>query len=464
MSNALLQSAHKEVARCVVTLLLREPFFGHLLGGLVRNFSSPTPTAAVALTQKGVELWINPDFFMGRLDTHEERVAVIKHEALHLLYKHLFRVDPQTRDLRLFNLAADLVVNQFVAPWRLPDGAILLSTFPDLNLEQNRTLDYYYERLAELMDELSAIKMQAASNLNSSASAESKPSDPTSTNPTNSRSNGEGSQSNSEAFDYSQTSAPKSAKTLDRLAGSSWHSDHSGWSAARGGGEGQSAHGGAIPDALIDGLKGELERQIIQAKDRTDVRSWARLSGLLRAEIDLMIERRKPQISWKRVLRLFSASSRRTRMVATSHRRSKRFGTFPGIKSKRYQRMAVAIDTSGSVSDDDLSRFFAEIHAIWKRGAEILVIECDADVQRSYLYKGTLPTTITGRGGTRYNPVFQWLRDRRRERFDGCIYLTDGDAAKPSIRPPCPLLWVVTSDGFVGEHLTYGRTIQLPKD
>ena len=46
--------------------------------------------------------------------------------------------------------------------------------------------------------------------------------------------------------------------------------------------------------------------------------------------------------------------------------------------------------------------------------------------------------------------------------FDGAIYLTDGYAEEPEIRPPCKLLWVITPDGDTGDHLKYGRTIQLP--
>ena len=47
--------------------------------------------------------------------------------------------------------------------------------------------------------------------------------------------------------------------------------------------------------------------------------------------------------------------------------------------------------------------------------------------------------------------------------FDGCIYLTDGYAPEPEIRPPCKLIWVITPDGDAGEHLKYGRVIQLPE-
>ena len=428
MSEALAAEARSELSRCIVALLLKEPFYGHLLSSIVRQFNDSTGTAAVALTDRGIELRISPTFFMEHLERGDERTAVVKHEALHLLFKHLFRIEVGTRDLRIFNLAADLVVNQFVTPWPLPEGAILLSTFPDLELPPDQTMDWYYNRLVALQAET----------------------------------DGQRDTEGSGAPDYSKTSAPQSAEVLDRLAGSS-HSDHSAWAMAPGGATGEGgSQGASVPDQLRDTLSNELERQIIQAKNRTGPKAWSRVPGALRAEIDAMIERRQPKISWKRVIRLFSNSSRRTRIVSTAQRESTRFNTFPGIKVKRYQRMAVIVDTSGSVPDDDLSRFFAEIHGMWRQGAEVDIIECDAAVQRSYPYRGQLPQKISGRGGTLFDPAFQWLRAQRMVRYDGCIYLTDGGSSAPTVRPPCKLLWIVTSDGTMGDHLKFGRSIQLP--
>ena len=41
------------------------------------------------------------------------------------------------------------MVNQYVAPWPLPEGAILLNTFPRLDLEPEEDLAYYYEKLTD---------------------------------------------------------------------------------------------------------------------------------------------------------------------------------------------------------------------------------------------------------------------------------------------------------------------------
>jgi len=53
----------------------------------------------------------------------------------------------------IFNLAADLVVNQYIDDSQLIDGVVKLEMFPELNLEKEQTLDYYYKKLLKLYEE-----------------------------------------------------------------------------------------------------------------------------------------------------------------------------------------------------------------------------------------------------------------------------------------------------------------------
>ena len=42
---------------------------------------------------------------------------------------------------------------------------------------------------------------------------------------------------------------------------------------------------------------------------------------------------------------------------------------------------------------------------MWKQGAEIVVLECDAEVKRKYSYSGKFQKYISGGGGTLFDPV-----------------------------------------------------------
>ena len=91
--------ALEELGRCVIQLLLKEPFYAHVLSGLVRCAEDGFPTAGVGLREGRLELIINPAFFLEFLTTREERVAVLKHDA------HRLKLDTPGKDSWRFRQA-----------------------------------------------------------------------------------------------------------------------------------------------------------------------------------------------------------------------------------------------------------------------------------------------------------------------------------------------------------------------
>ncbi len=174
---------------------------------------------------------------------------------------------------------------------------------------------------------------------------------------------------------------------------------------------------------------------------------------------------------WRRVLRLFTARALRAGVRATNQRESRRYGAsdgdwrgpiVPGLRRGRRPSLAVAIDTSGSIPIDTVGRFFEEVGRIVAAGANVHVIECDLAVQRTYPWTGVLPTHSTGRGGTNFDPVFRWLgNEGRRLNLSGVVYLTDGHAPRPLVRPPCPVLWAISANGTTA-NTAFGPTLMLP--
>ena len=409
-------------------MLLKEPFYAHFLSGIIREVTDKVPTAAVGFKSGKIALYVNENFFLKELKWSEnprknERVAVIKHETLHIIFKHLFRMKTKDYDNKLFNIAADLVVNQLISPWKLPDSAVTLKTFPELKLPPDKSVEWYYE------------------NLKKTASKDK-----------------EYKKSLQEIFDKMDASGGGGLRGdsgggglgcdgLGGEEGSRYHSDHRMW------GENESFS--------MEVVETEVDRMIIQARDRTPIKDHGTIPLGIQSLIKNIVEKRNPQINWKRALKIFSSTSRKTRVYHTLKRVSKRFGTRPGIKIKRFQKLAVAIDTSGSINIDDFNDFFGEIHSMWRFGAEIDVLECDAEVQKKYSYRGRIPEFIHGGGGTSFDPVFEHIKSNRFERYDGCIYLTDGYAPEPTIKPPCKVFWCITKDGEIGPHLKFGRVVKM---
>jgi len=410
----------KILDQTIVSILMKEPYFGHLLASVMRKISTELPTAAVAITPNGVQLLVNPEFFSKEL-TKDQRCAVIKHEALHLLFRHLTRPLLKNGDPHLFNVAADLVVNQFIKPWPLPDSAITLATFPDLMLLSNQTVEWYYEVL-----------------------------DKCHKNPKKSK-----------------KESPQSFDALEKLlGGEQTHSDHRYWAMSGGKDFKDESHpdAPAMTPTMMQGLQSELERVLIQAKNRTPVKSWGTIPSGIMDELNLIESLRKPQVHWRKVLRMFVSSGAQTKTVTTLNRMSKRFESVPGIKTKREsKRVAAVIDTSGSIGEEQLGMFFSELKGLIRSSAEVTIIECDAEVQNTFTFKGKIPTTFKGGGGTSFDPAFEWINTAKHQRFDVCIYLTDGYASTPQVKPKCPLLWVLTPDGAKDETFPFGKVIRLPE-
>lgn len=138
-----------------------------------------------------------------------------------------------------------------------------------------------------------------------------------------------------------------------------------------------------------------------------------------------------PVISWQSLLKKYigtiSAKKRRTR-TRLNRRQPLRFD-LSGTMDDKILKIVIAIDTSCSISDDMISRIFVEIFDILaKRKYEVVVIECDSEIQRVYKMKkpSDFEGKVYGRGGTSFIPVIEHINDNRYFRDALLIYFTDG--------------------------------------
>ena len=128
-------------------------------------------------------------------------------------------------------------------------------------------------------------------------------------------------------------------------------------------------------------------------------------------------------------------------------------------------KVYVAVDTSGSIDNEQLSMFLAEIRGILNSypHLECELYYADADAYGTYNIdsKSSLPPP-TGGGGTSFAPFFSIVGDN----WDGlkssiCVYLTDGYGSFPDKKPELPVLWVVTPGGLSVEEFPFGEAVKL---
>ena len=192
--------------------------------------------------------------------------------------------------------------------------------------------------------------------------------------------------------------------------------------------------------------------------------------GLMPAHFMSQVEliNKPPVLSWQAILKKYvgtiSANKRKTRM-RLNRRQPERFD-LSGRVDDKVLKIAVAIDTSGSVDDHMIAQIFNEIFAILaKRKHEITVIECDAQVQRVYRAQnaGEIQKKVAGRGGTCFSPVIEYVNNDKYFRDALLIYFTDGFGEREIPKPKTYRnLWVVFDDE---RHLSlkepYGVVLKL---
>ena len=197
----------------------------------------------------------------------------------------------------------------------------------------------------------------------------------------------------------------------------------------------------------------QIDHQLKEIAESNKDKGRGFVPGEMQDYIDSLFEIVEPVIDWKSYLRRFNSMSTMVYTKKTRRKPNRRFETGPALKIKQKKRTLVAIDTSGSVSNDDLIEFFNEIYHIYKSGTYVDIIECDAKIQRVYEYKGERnEIEVKGRGGTDFEPVMRYLVESK-NRYANLIYLTDGECTAPKTQPIKPILWVHSSGHNINESL-----------
>lgn len=198
-----------------------------------------------------------------------------------------------------------------------------------------------------------------------------------------------------------------------------------------------------------DALRQKVKDAVNKAASKT------RAAGKMSADNELIVDKMnyRPR-DWRGDLRRFVANTLETTLETSRKKRNRRYGiTQPGYVKQEELHIGVAIDTSGSVSDEAIHQFMAEVGNIAKY-AKVTVVEADSEVKNSYLYDKNKIYKVKGRGGTAYQPAFDYFENERD--VDGVIYFGDMDCADVPAKPKYAVLWAIIGDQR--PPVSWGRT------
>ncbi len=141
---------------------------------------------------------------------------------------------------------------------------------------------------------------------------------------------------------------------------------------------------------------------------------------------------------------------------------------FPSLGIASLGHIVFAMDTSGSMADDELSEIIAEIRAFRETfPCRLTIIQADAvisDVKEYEEMDGTeIPKRmqITGRGGTSFVPIFDWIHQAPIGSSVVLIYATDGYGSFPKVKPRYPVLWLATKSAIQADQFPFGVVVRM---
>ncbi len=424
-------------------LILDKPFLGALVLRLPMQAADPSWCVTTATDAR--KFYYNPEY-IAELRS-EEAQFVLAHEALHCALSHFARREHRVK--HRWDIACDYAINPILNDEGLkpPPGSLMMREYRGMTAEEiypmiedndmSETLD---QHLYDKQDEAEGGQEQQQNPLENSPQ----------------KSSGDGSgQAQTEPKSGSQSDG--SSKQQQQTA------DGSGQARPETGAETQAeAVQQEAPPPLSETEKDDLHVQWQQrlAGAAQQAQQAGKLGEGMARMIDFFLQ---PTLPWRVLLARYMNSIARDDYSYT--RPSSRRGDpaiYPSLRSAQ-MNVVLALDVSGSVQQQELNEFVAEIDSLKSQvRARVTFLTCDAKItgDSPWIFEAwehcQLPQRIIGGGATDFNPVFDWV-EHNDIRPDLLVYFTDAEGKFPPAEPPYPVIWLVKGK----KPVLWGQRIQL---
>lgn len=212
-----------------------------------------------------------------------------------------------------------------------------------------------------------------------------------------------------------------------------------------------------IPGSQLESdIQDILVRASLQSKMSNDT------PGTIPGEIQIFLDRLlDPKLPWNRILQKYLHSYNKNDY--SFRKPNKRFFPrhyLPRLHSESLMNIAVAVDTSGSVSDAEFNRFVSETHSILRmmKPEKITIIQFDTELKSVNDVRNVndlMKVQFTGRGGTEVGPVINWINENKPQLTliftDGYFHFREETTARD-------IVWLIhDNDDFTAP---YGKVIK----
>jgi len=396
----------------------------------------------------GVNIYWNDEFV--KTLTDKEIQAVLVHEASHVIWEHPLRIGK--RNHAIWNVATDYVINSWIAYdlyMELPKDGLLDRKYRGQSAEQvYRTLTNDDEALQDAIDEMKSKSDDSDSDESESGEGEGE---------------GEGDAEN-EGEGVGKGSGKSLTEELENMKPSS-----GGVSMPK------DEEGNDLSESALSEIKENIQRTISMADKLEGVSDSG--NSIMGGAVQTMNE---SYVNWVDVMKdlLTSAISNNPTWSRLNKRHSWRGVNLPS-KDKEPQggEIVVAIDTSGSVSQEELNIFATETQSLCEECGinKIRVTYCDTSIIRNPttgewwdefdLDNEELEFNLRGGGGTRFEPPFNLFNDETDDTDDviAFIYFTDGYCdVRAEVEPSVPVIWALsTNQNYMRYEYPFGENVHI---
>jgi len=204
----------------------------------------------------------------------------------------------------------------------------------------------------------------------------------------------------------------------------------------------------------------EFTKKFINASQKGSIPYY--LEGMIAA-----LKNGNAELPWNLYLKrlLGSVESDHKKTITRRNRRQPDRLDVRGQLRSHKAKIAVALDISGSITDEEFHQAINEVLGLVKNYSrhEIVIIECDNEIRRVYTVKSAkdIKERINIRGGTRFTPVFEYANTKK---INLLVYFTDGKGEEKLLVTPTgyKILWVVSGRGDkLSLKETYGAVKKL---
>ena len=219
--------------------------------------------------------------------------------------------------------------------------------------------------------------------------------------------------------------------------------------------DGNNGHGDPLDDCNDGGdTPAEQAQQEAEWKVRVaQAAQAAKMMGKMSAGLERLVgEILKPKVDWRDVLRKFLEKCKSDqRTWSKFNRRFLAQGIYlPSVSGESLGEIAFAVDCSGSITQEVIDQFAAEIRSAKEDGnpTKIHVVYFDSEVSHYECYgrDDDLDIKPHGGGGTAFSPVFEYFAEHDINPV-ACVFLTDLCCNDFGEQPDYPVLWVSTDEG-----------------